>query len=208
MRKTTRLERRVDPNEEQPPPARMASALGRKLKKARRQRDMTLKAVALAARVSEGHLSKIENDKAAPSLAVLHRIAGVLGINLAHFFDETGERDAVVFRAGDRPVITLDALRSSRGVALERIIPHWADNVLQCNIHIIEPGGASEGQIAHEGEEVGMVLEGSVDLRLEERTIRLAAGDAFHFRSERPHGYRNPGIVRARIFWVNTPPTF
>jgi len=36
----------------------------------------------------------------------------------------------------------------------------------------------------------------------------LRAGDSFHFPSEVPHGYRNPGRVRTRVLWVNTPPTF
>ncbi|MBK5925885.1 cupin domain-containing protein [Rhodobaculum claviforme] len=181
---------------------------GNKLRAARRRQGRTLKAVAAAAGVSEGHLSKIETGKAVPSLPVLHRIAGCLGLNLGHLFDDAGGPSGAVTRAGARPVISLDPLRSGPGVTLERVIPHAPDNALQCNIHIMERGGASDGQISHLGEEVGIILEGQVELRLDDEVHVLGPGDSFHFRSDRRHGYRNVGEGRARIFWVNTPPTF
>ncbi|MFA5538000.1 MAG: cupin domain-containing protein [Gemmobacter sp.] len=182
--------------------------LGKKLRDARRERKMTLKDVAAGAEISEGHLSKIENGKTVPSLPLLHRIARVLGINLALLFDDTAGQDRPVSRAGERPLIALDPLRKGSGVTLERIIAHSRNNALQCNIHIMEPGGSSDGQINHEGEEVGFVIEGEVELHLDDTTYLLHEGDTFHFKSHRPHGYRNAGPTRARIFWVNTPPTF
>ena len=181
---------------------------GKKLRDARRRSGRTLREVAAAAGVSEGHLSKIETGKAVPSLPVLHRIAGCLGLNLGHLFDTAHDEQTVVLRAGRRPLITLDPLRNGHGVTLERVIPQAPENALQCNIHIMEPGGASDGQITHEGEEVGLVIEGRVELQLDDEVHLLGPGDAFHFRSHRRHGYRNVGDGRARIFWVNTPPTF
>ncbi|TGR35815.1 cupin domain-containing protein, partial [Mesorhizobium sp. M1C.F.Ca.ET.195.01.1.1] len=72
----------------------------------------------------------------------------------------------------------------------------------------IEAGGESAGPIQHAGEEVGYLLEGSIELMIGERTFRLSAGDSFVFNSELPHWYRNVGTARASIFWVNTPATF
>ena len=40
------------------------------------------------------------------------------------------------------------------------------------------------------------------------RRYRMGEGDSFHFRSERAHSYRNVGKKKARILWLNTPPTF
>lgn len=182
--------------------------LGQKLRTVRRQRNLTLRDVACKVAVSEGHLSKVENGKVVPSLTVLHRLAGVLGLNLARLFDEPQPGDRVVSRPGTRPSLALEGIRTGRGIVLEQIIAQSGDHVLECNIHIIEPQGGSDGQISHEGEEVGLVLEGEIDLQLDGKTYRLRAGDAFHFESHRPHGYRNVGPVRARVFWVNTPPTF
>lgn len=73
---------------------------------------------------------------------------------------------------------------------------------------MIEPGTESGGDISHEGEEVGYVLEGEFELVVEERPYFLKAGDSFCFRSELRHHYRNTSEQTARVFWVDTPPTF
>jgi len=182
--------------------------IGPRIKSARRLRNMTLKELAATSGTSEGHMSKIENDKTEASLALLHRIAQSLGMNLDLFFDEPEAPERSVSRSGARPILEIDAVRQGTGLSLERVIPCTPDHMLQCNIHIVEPGGSSDGQIDHVGEEMGFVLDGQIELMLDDETFLLGAGDAFHFKSHRKHGYRNPGGTRARILWANTPPTF
>jgi transcriptional regulator with XRE-family HTH domain len=182
--------------------------LGARLKLARQTRGLTLKALSLAADCSESLLSKIENGKASPSLPMLHRLVSALGTNIGWMFEETDGEEGIVFRAGTRPLITLDPLRRGEGISLERIIPYSPGHLLQCNIHHIEAGGQSEGPIQHIGEEVGLVLTGEIELMVDDRTFRLKAGDSFVFNSERAHWYRNVAEERASIFWVNTPATF
>ncbi|MCY1234961.1 HTH-type transcriptional regulator PuuR [compost metagenome] len=80
--------------------------------------------------------------------------------------------------------------------------------LLQANIHIVWPGEASDGQIEHQGEEVGYVLEGQLELMLGDDVYLIGPGDAFTFASQVPHGYRNVGDVVARVLWVNSPATF
>ena len=91
---------------------------------------------------------------------------------------------------------------------MERVIPYEKGRLLQSNIHIIEPGGSSFGMISHEGEEVGYVIAGEIELFLGDNSYRLSTGDTFCFRSEIGHGYRNAGSKEARVLFVNTPPTF
>ena len=93
-------------------------------------------------------------------------------------------------------------------MVLERLIPYAEGHLLQGNIHHIEPGGGSEGDLEHEGEDFGYVLEGEIELVVASRKYLLRAGDSFCFRSEHPHSYRNPGRQGARVLWLNTPPTF
>ena len=80
--------------------------------------------------------------------------------------------------------------------------------LLQANIHIVSPGEASDGQIEHVGEEVGYVLEGTLELTLGDMSYTVGVGDAFTFPSSVPHGYRNAGTGVARVLWVNSPATF
>jgi len=182
--------------------------LGTRLRLARQVRGLTLKAVAKAANCSESAISKIENGKASPSLPMLHRLVEALGTNIGWMFEDVDGDEGIVFRAGSRPLITLDPLRRGEGISLERVIPYSAGHLLQCNIHHIEPDGESAGPIQHVGEEVGYVLAGEVELTVGEKSFRLAPGDTFVFKSDLPHHYRNIGDVRASIFWVNTPATF
>ncbi|ALN74802.1 MULTISPECIES: cupin domain-containing protein [unclassified Aureimonas] len=185
-----------------------AAKLGVRLKHARQTRGLTLKELAVGAGCSESLLSKIENGKASPSLPMLHKLVGVLDTNIGRMFEDVDGDEGIIFRAGERPFIALDPTRQGEGVSLERVIPYSPGHLLQCNIHHIERGGGSDGPISHAGEEVGYIVAGEVELMVEDRTFHLKVGDAFAFRSDLPHHYRNMGAERASIFWVNTPPTF
>jgi len=182
--------------------------LGLRLRMARRTQGWTMKQLAIAAGCSESLLSKIENGRNLPSLPQLHRLVQVLDTNIGWLFGDRASQRNIVFRAGQRPVIALDPQHRGEGIALERVIPFSEMHLLQCNIHHIAEGGSSAGPIAHEGEEVGYVLAGRIELIVDGRSHRLAAGDAFVFRSDRQHAYRNVGEGSASILWVNTPPTF
>lgn len=181
--------------------------VGARLRARRRALDLTLDQVAGRAGCSESMLCKVETGKVNPSITLLRRIAGALSLNMAALFDTDFPAD-VVQRAGQRPRMSESTLRKGEGITLERLIPPGPNVVLQADIHIISVGGASDGMIAHNGEEVGYILEGQVELVVEGRSWTLEAGDSFYFKSDRPHGYRNLGTSPARILWVNTPPSF
>lgn len=182
--------------------------IGAQLKNARNSRRMTLRELATEVDCSESLISKIENDKAIPSLTMLHRIVVALGTNIAALFETDGEESAVVMRPGTRPVIATGSHGSGKGVKLERLISDDPDRLLQANIHIVPPAASTEGSLQHEGEEMGYVLEGTLELNVNGKPHLLRKGDSFVFRSEKFHGYRNTGRSPARILWVNTPPTF
>ena len=105
-------------------------------------------------------------------------------------------------------MIETDQVSRGDGVQLEAVIPTASGHLLSGYINHIERGGGSEGLIQHEGEEFGYVLEGEIELNVAGRPYRLNEGDSFHFRSERAHSYRNVGRKKARVLWLNTPPTF
>ncbi len=178
------------------------SKIGKRLRARRRILHLTLREVATAVGCSESLISKIEADKASPSLSTLHKIVAALGTNMVYLFDE--DAGTTVLRAGERPLIELDGQQ----VRLEQLAPDAPDRLLQANIHIIDAGGNSQGRISHEGEETGYVLQGCVELTVDSKVFQLNTGDSFVFRSELEHEYCNIGDETARILWVNTPVTF
>ena len=183
-------------------------AIGTRLRHARLMRGSRMKDVADAAGCSESLVSKIENNKLEPSLQVLNKLCSVLKIDLADLFNSQNEDYPVVTRAGQRTVIEMDPLRRGHGILMERVIPYAKGHLLQSNIHVVAPGGSSFGLISHEGEEVGYLIAGEIELFVGDKAYQLSAGDTFSFRSEVGHGYSNRGTAEARILFVNTPPTF
>lgn len=181
--------------------------IGKRLRQARRANNMSLKELADAVGCSESLLSKIENERARPSLQMLHKIVENLGLTIGGLFAQRSAPDGIVTRKGERSVIRMDSAAGG-GVRLECIVPEDGGEFIYGSIHVVEPDGGSKGTITHHGEEVGYVLEGSLELTVDKEVYNLNEGDSFFFRSNLPHSYRNTGKVQARVLWVNSPPTF
>lgn len=182
--------------------------LGMRLRHARLVQEMTLKQLAQKVECSESLLSKLENDAASPSLAMLHRLAKALETSIADLMADDWTADQPVLKPAQRNRKRFLQRSKKGGIELENLTWHHKGGLLQGNIHIIEPGVASDGLIEHHGEEMGYVLEGELELRLGDDVWTLEQGDSFYFPSQIPHGYRNIGTVVARVLWVNTPVTF
>ncbi|MBJ3774957.1 cupin domain-containing protein [Acuticoccus mangrovi] len=182
--------------------------VGVRLREYRRRAGLRLKDVAGKAKCSESMLSKIENGLVSPSINTLHRITRSLGISIADLFAEPDHNAPFVLRAGRRPTLVRHPLRGGDGVSLESLTPFEIHGILQAQIHVVAPGGASDGLISHEGEELGYVLQGQIEIIVDDQHAVLGPGDSFFFASQRPHGYRNVGNEEVRIVWVNSPPTY
>ena len=87
----------------------------------------------------------------------------------------------------------------------ERLVPFGAGHLLEGNIHVIQGGGVKHDPITHQGETLGYVLEGKLELTIESTKYLLGAGDSFFFRNHLTNSYRNAGPGEARVLWVNTP---
>jgi transcriptional regulator with XRE-family HTH domain len=182
--------------------------IGAKLKHARRLKGLLLKELANAVGCSESFLSKVENDRVRPSLQMLHSIVSELDTSIGELFSVAANEKNRVMRSHERPKITTTAPRKGPGVTLESLVPSATLKLLYGSIHVVAPGGTSEGLIEHKGEEIGYVLQGELELTIGDTTYDLKPGDSFFFQSNLPHGYRNPGKVETRVVWINTPPTF
>jgi len=181
--------------------------LGMQLRHLRRLKGLRLKDVADVIGCSESMLSKIETDRADPSLQMLHRLAEALGTPVQALFSDTATQPLTVYRSGERPILEMGRRGSGPPLAtFERMIPYAEGRTLNANIHVAPPGGGSDGIIRHEGEEVGYVIEGTIELVVDGTAAVVSAGGSFFFQSSLPHSYRNIGTQTARIVWVNSPP--
>lgn len=186
------------------------SKVGVKIKHTRQTLGLSLKELATRGEVTEGYLSKIENGLAHPSLPALHRLVNALGINMSALFASPDLSDGKVHvvRSPDRPILRTGHKRAGNNVQLENLVPAGPGYLLQVSIHVVPPMGGSDEFISHQGQEFGYLLEGSLELLVDDEVHQLNIGDSFFFESELRHRYRNPFDAFARVLWVNTPATF
>ncbi|HTR08191.1 MAG TPA: cupin domain-containing protein [Paraburkholderia sp.] len=185
-------------------------AVGARLKHARLNFRLSLRQLADKVGCTESYLSKVENNKVRPSLPMLHKIAVTLGISVAKLFVEEDHTQGpvTILREGERAVLRTDHRRAGDAVSLETLLPSHLATLLEANIHHVPAGASSQGFLEHQGEEMGFVLEGELELTVGEQTVRVGPGDSFFFLSHIAHAYRNIGSTDARVLWVNTPQSF
>ncbi|MGE0238894.1 MAG: helix-turn-helix domain-containing protein [Parvibaculaceae bacterium] len=179
--------------------------IGARLKHARQMAGQRMRDLAQKVGCTESLISKIESGRVAPSLAMLHRLVEALGRDMSSFFGADLDSPGVVLKNGERPILLTDPLREGVGVSYERLVPFAAGNLLECNIHVVEPNCAKNDPITHQGETVGYVIEGQLELTIDTTVYNLSVGDSFFFRNHFTNSYRNPGPGVARVLWVNTP---
>ena len=179
--------------------------IGARLKHARLLAGVRMRELADKVGCTEGMVSKIENARVVPSLPMLQRLVEALGRDLPSFFGANPDQPGIVLRARQRPIATTDPIRDGRGIHYERLVPFGAGNLLEGNIHVVEPAGLKHDPITHQGETVGYVIEGNLELTIDGTLYLLHPGDSFFFKNHLTNSYSNPGPREARVLWINTP---
>lgn len=177
--------------------------IGQRIKRLRVANDLTQDELALRADLTKGFISLVERDRTSISINALAQILEVLGTTLSEFFRQLEEKK-YVFTRSDRVVVEGEGDEET----IELLIPGAQRSLMDPVLVSIEPGKASEDD-GHEGEEFGMVLEGSVVLEFEGYgPHKVKKGECFYFEADRPHRVFNSGKRTAVILWVVSPPVF
>ncbi|MBS4729385.1 helix-turn-helix domain-containing protein [Mycobacterium sp. SM1] len=163
------------------------------LRAVRRQRGLTLEALAAQTGLTKSYLSKIERRQSTPSIAVALKVARALDVDVSRLFsDQTTDAKISVDRAARR-----DA--AGRYVAL-------AAEVLgkSMSAFVVRPteSKAEDPGPVHTGQEFVFVHTGTVELQYGDQTITLAAGDSAYFDASVSHRFRAIGAPRAEVVVV------
>lgn len=175
--------------------------LGKKIKRMRNQKGLTQSELADRCELTKGYISQLENDLNSPSIATLTDILSALGSNLSEFFQEESE-EKVVFSKDE--FIEKD----SDGVLWNWLIPNAQKNMMEPVLVELAEGASTSGDIPHEGEEFGFVLEGKIAIELGNKRHLCKKGEAFYYPANKPHAVVNKGKNKARFLWISTPPNF
>ena len=180
---------------------RIVSSIGPKLRDLRLQRGLSLQQLAERADVSAAAIHKIEKSGMVPTITTLLKLAGALNRSISYFVDEEIEQNgpAVMVGADERRTVYTSHL----GIDLAGISGPYGRFFLAGAVATVDPGASSgDHAMEHPGEELVFVLEGALEFEVDGQPYRLAEGDSVHWRTDRPHKWRNPGKRPARAVWM------
>lgn len=178
--------------------------IGEKLRKLRISLNLTQEELADRAELSKGFISQVERNLTSPSIATLTDLLECLGSSLQAFFSDSAD-ERIVFRPDDHFVkLDEDQLRGS----ITWLVPNAQKNHMEPMLVELGPGGRTHEIPPFDGEELGYVLSGAVQLSHGGKQHKLAAGDSFCLHPVAPHHIHNPYRRQARLIWVSTPPSF
>ncbi len=182
------------------PPNGASNALGIRLRQLRQRRQLSLAKVAKSVGISVGFLSALERSHMSASVSTLRKLARFYKTNILDFFDPA-ESNLRLVSPDKRKV-----LQAGPGVRMELLA--WGNTVMEPHLFRIAPQSGSGESYHHEGEEFLYIMQGELQISLEEKEYLLQPGDSFYFESATPHRWKNPGRGETWVLWVNTPPTF
>lgn len=175
--------------------------LGAKLKALRQSRGLSIEQIAKAIGVNKSFISKLEHDSVAPSIATLVKYCDAVGASAGALFIRP---KADIIRKKDRKPINFGGEKLS-----EFIVSGEGQDQIMVLMSEIEPGGGSgpEQYTLRSTVDLIHIVEGQLELILDDTTYLLEEGDTITFPPTIPHSWKNPSDTHmTRAFWVIAPP--
>jgi transcriptional regulator with XRE-family HTH domain len=160
--------------------------IGDRVRRHRSMRGWTLEELAQRSGVSRRMLISIEHGEGNPSIATLLRISDALGVGLPVLVDVERPRELTITTAGRVPALW----HGPGGGQALLVAGTEPPDVVELWHWTLHPGEAHHTEAHSVGtRELLLVLDGEIELRVGDRTERLAAGDSAAFAGDIAHGY-------------------
>ncbi|WP_432406657.1 helix-turn-helix domain-containing protein [Wukongibacter sp. M2B1] len=173
--------------------------LGEKIKYFRKKKGLTIKQLSELTNLSNGFISNIERDLNSPSVSNLQQICKVLDINIVDLIQTSDDTQSLIVRKKDRQNFFKT---SDNNVKFELLSPK--DKMLTGICIVLEPhsnyGNTSWG---HNYEEIGVVIEGCLEIKIDNDVYLLNKGDSVYINKFTPHNYRNNGDETCISHWFS-----
>lgn len=169
-------------------PRTLAEGIGTEVRRLRKSLDLTVAELGLAAGISAGMLSKIENGAISPSLATLDAVAKALNVPISRLFAETEERrDCSFVKAGSGVRIER---RGTKAGHLYDLLGHSLAGDIGVEPYLITltDEAVPYTNFRHAGVEFLYMLSGKVRYRHADRSYLMEPGDALFFDAAARHG--------------------
>lgn len=170
-------------------PVKTRQAIGPRLRHIRQAKGLTVEALARAAGLDKGFLSRLERGAKQPSIETVLRLSVTLDVPVGQLFGEQTAEDTVrVSRAAGRA-------RADEGSGHGFALLTPKGGLMEGFLFDVGPEFSGSGQ-QHGGEELFFVLAGTVEMRTPDRSYVLEAGDCAYFPGHLAHSMRRIGPAR------------
>lgn len=171
------------------PPGSVTHHLTARLRSLRAERGWSLDRAAQATGVSKAMLGQIERGESSPTVATLWKIASGFECSLSSFLvAPPATTDATLFRSTDAE----RARPASDDMLVAPLFPFDPRMGFEWLELTLAPGYVRESEPHAAGvTEHVLVLQGSMDVFVDNAWQTLHTGEAVRFAADRPHGYRN-----------------
>jgi transcriptional regulator with XRE-family HTH domain len=187
-------------------------SLGQRINKKRRESGLRGIDLAEKSGLSPGFISQIERNLVNPSVSTLKKIGNALNVPIGIFFEEESSKEETnEFPVNKSPVVYENqrkTLSPNNGVIFYLLNPDMSGDI-EFILDIFEPGATTGEELySHPGEECGLILEGELEVQLEDKKYLLKKGDSITFKSTILHRKTNTGKLKSISIWANAPPWF
>ncbi|TGV05606.1 cupin domain-containing protein [Alcaligenaceae bacterium 429] len=182
-------------------PADESFRFGLRIRELRQQAGLTLQQVANLSGMSAGLISQIERNLTDPSMRSLRMLSMALGTPIARFFDEPEHH-----HSSERYIVRHDEQRrlilNKAGMSKYLTSPD-SPGLIEAYLIILEPGARS-GEVKYmdvTGEKFCYVLEGKLQVSLDNHSVLLETGDSFRIPTHTQHSFANTSDKPCRFLW-------
>jgi transcriptional regulator with XRE-family HTH domain len=160
--------------------------VGTRIRAIRKQRGLTIRALAEQCQISPNTLSLIENERTSPSIRTLGQLAQGLCIHLATLLEPEPPGQGVVYQQQGQRSITRFANGTIENLG-DGLPPLGAEPILvTLETHLSPPENVS-----HAGREFVYCIEGRMICHIGGSQYPLSAGDSLLFDASIPHRWEN-----------------
>lgn len=177
--------------------------LGMRLKNFRAKQGLSQTELSKLVGVTPSTISQVESNLIYPSFPALIKMAEVLAVDLASFFQDSEKVEGrVIFPAAEAVDVRLPDLPKG-SVRATLLTPVDYESRAEPYLIEIPPKKTLPSHFfIHKGEEIGYLLAGKLQLKMEKAVYNIKAGDTVCLTSEMPTQWKNPGPGAARLLWI------
>jgi len=201
--------------------------LGKRIRKERQKRQLTLEQFSKKTGLSKSFLSQIERGNTEPSITSLKKIAAQFGFSVVNLFPNgNGSEENWGYQGNaaepaaikKKYIQDVSVVRSNKrkrfalpgsNVVYDLLTPDMNRRLEVMHMHVA-PGDNSgeEPMLDSPGEKLCIVMKGLLEVRVGDEVYRLEEGDSLYYPAHVQHSWRAIEGESIEVIWILTPPSF